>query len=234
MLVSELVTLFFMKKGLPVPSTFWAPTDTGSAQIYALFLEEIRELGKNDFPEQKIEKTFTTVAAEAQGSVYTIFGADFSYLIAATAWDTTLRRPLFGPVGDTSWANLQAFPASGPIYQYKVFGNTFNIFPAPPAGDTIYAIYQSTYGITNTGGTPIAAPSASTDIMLLPPEVVLRGWEYRWEREKGLLSWQNTYIEYTDLKAKALQRTGMPNVHLDNARFKLSPGIWVPAGDWPH
>lgn len=232
MLVSDGILFFLRKKGIPAPSDYFSSTDLGWLQIQSLLYEEVRELGKTSWDEQKIQKTLTTIAAENQGVLTTIIGADFSSLIFATMWDQTLRRPVFGPVSDAMWANLRSFPASGPIYQFKVFGNSLHIYPAPAAGDTIYLIYQSTCGFISNVGVPKESFTASTDSFLLPPEVVLRGLEYRWMREKGL-PWEACYVEYQDLKSRALQRTGLPNVHLDNARFKLSPGIWVPAGDWP-
>lgn len=232
MTFSELITAFCRKKGLPAPVDILTSTDIGMQQILYLLYEEMRELGKREWNEQKVQKTFTTIAAVDQGVITTIIGADFSSLVFATMWDNTLRRPVFGPVNDAMWANLQAFPASGPIYQFKVIGTRLHIFPAPAAGDTVYLIYQSSYPVASAAGAPKAAPSVGTDVFLLPDEVVIRGLEYRWLREKGL-PWEACYIEYNDLKSRALLKTGMPNVRLDNSRFKLSPGIWVPAGDWP-
>lgn len=231
--VLQLVQEFCGKKTLPVPSIFVGNPDFGITQIFYLLQEELRELGKVAWQQQKIEKTFTTIAAEDQGEISTVIGADFSSLIAATVWDKTLRRPVFGPVSDASWANLRSFPASGPIYQFKVFANHFHIFPAPPAGDSVYLIYQSKYPVAGVAGVPKETVTVDTDIFLLPEEVVARGLDYRWRRQKGE-PWEADYIEYNDLKGKALQTTGMPNIHLDKARFKLTPGIWVPAGDWPH
>jgi hypothetical protein len=230
--VLQLVQEFCGKKTLPVPTSVIGNTDVGVVQIRYILAECLRELGKYNWQQQKIQNTFTTLAAEDQGSLTTVFGADFESLIFATMWDQTLNRPVFGPVSDTMWANLQAFPASGPIYQFKIFGNHLHIFPAPEAGDTLYFIYQSSYPVTDSGGTPIAAIAADTDLFLIPEEVVTRCLDYRWKRQKGE-PWESDYIEYSDMLAKALNKTGLPNVHLDNSQFKLTPGIWVPAGDWP-
>lgn len=231
--VLALVQEFCGKKTLPIPTTVVGNQEIAVSQIFYLLQEEIRELGKEDWPQQKIQKTFTAIAVQDQGTISSVIGADFSYLIMATMWDNTLRRPVFGPVSDAMWANLRAFPASGPIYQFKVFGNNLHIYPAPAAGDTVYLIYQSKYGVASAAGVPKEFVTVDTDIFILPEEVVTRGLDYRWKREKGL-PWEADYVEHQDLKMKAMLKTGMPNVHLDNARFKLSPGIWVPAGDWPH
>lgn len=230
--VLELVQEFCGKKTLPVPTSVIGNTDVGVVQIRYLLAETLREAGKYKWQEQKIEKTWTSIAAEDQGLITTVLGPDFDSIVPATMWDLTLKRPVFGPVGDASWANLQAFTASGPIYQYKVFQNHLMIFPAPAAGDSMYVIYQSNYPVTSSGGTPQASILADTDLFLIPEDVVTRSLDFRWKRQKGE-PWENDYSEYTDLLAKGVQKTGLPNIHLDNARFKLSPGIWVPAGDWP-
>lgn len=231
--VLSLVQEFCGKKTLPIPTVIVGSTDIGVTQIFYMLQETVRELGKYSWNEQKIQDSFTTVATQDQGALTSILGADFDTLIFATMWDTTLRRPVFGPVSDAMWANLQAFPASGPIYQFKVFGSHLYIFPAPPAGDTVYLIYQSKYGVASSTGTPKELITVDTDLFLIPEEVVIRGLEWRWKKEKGE-AWDADYQVYGDLLQKAMLKTGMPNVHLDNARFKLTPGIWVPAGDWPH
>jgi hypothetical protein len=230
--VLELVQEFCGKKTLPVPTAVIGNTDVGVVQIRYLLAETLRELSKYKWNEQKIQTTFTTIAAEDQGVLTTLIGADFDSLVFATMWDETLRRPVFGPVSDAMWANLQSFPASGPIYQFKVFGKHLHIFPAPTAGDTIYLIYQSSYPVTDSSGTPKAAITVDTDLFLLPEDVVTRSLDFRWKRQKGE-PWETDYAEYTDLLAKGVQKTGLPNIHLDSARFKMTPGIWVPAGDWP-
>lgn len=236
--VLQLVQEFCGKKTLPVPTAVIGNTDVGVVQIRYLLDETLREMGKYKWNEQKIQTTFLTVASENQGTFSAILGPgfigpDFDSLIFATMWDQTLRRPIFGPVSDEMWSNLQSFPASGPIYQFKVFGDSLHIFPAPPAGDTVYLIYQSKYPVADAAtGTPKAAITVDTDLFLLPDDVVSRSLDYRWKRQKGE-PWEVDFNEYTDLLAKALNRTGQPNIHLDSARFKLTPGIWVPAGDWP-
>lgn len=230
--ILALIQEFCGKKTLPVPSIFVGNPDFGVTQIFYLLQETIREAGKYNWNEQKIAKTFTTVAAQDQGALTSILGADFDSLIFATMWDTTLQQPIFGPVSDVVWANLQAFPASGPIYQFKVFGNNLHIFPAPSVGDTVYLIYRSKYGVASAAGTPKETITVDTDILLLPEEVITRGLDFRWKRQKGE-PWETDYLEYTVLLGKALQKTGLPNIHLDNTRFKLTPGIWIPAGNWP-
>lgn len=231
--VLGLVQEFCAKKTLPVPSAVVASTDTAVIQIFNLLKEEIRELGLKAWQEQKIQKTFTSIAAEDQGALSTVIGADFISIQPGTFWDQTLKRPVFGPVGDISWSNLKAFPASGPIYQYKVFANHLYIFPAPPAGHTMYLIYQTKYPVASSAGTAKETVTVDTDIFLVPDYVVTRGLDYRWKRAVGE-PWEVDYAEYNALKASAMVTTGRPVLHLDGQKLKLTPGIWVPAGDWPH
>lgn len=231
--VLGLVQEFCQKKTLPVPSIVTASTDTSVIQILALLKEEVRELALYRWQQQKVEKTFTSVAAISQGAITTIIGADFREIVPATFWDLTLKRPVFGPVSDPSWSNLKAFPASGPIYQYKVIGNNLMIYPAPPAGHSMYLLYETKYPVASSLGVAKETITADTDIFLVPEHVVTRGLDYRWRRAVGE-DWQVDYGEYQNLKAKALTDVGLPTLQLDNERLKLTPGIWVPAGDWPH
>lgn len=231
--VLALVQEFCAKKTLPVPSGVVASTDTAVIQIFNLLKEEVRELGLKEWQEQKVQKTFTSIAAEDQGALSTVIGADFISIQPGTFWDQTLKRPVFGPVGDISWSNLKAFPASGPIYQYKVFANHLYIFPAPQAGHTMYLIYQTKYPVSSSGGTAKETITADTDLFLVPDYVVTRGLDYRWKRAVGE-PWEVDFAEYQALKASAMVTTGKPVLHLDGEKLKLTPGIWVPAGDWPH
>jgi hypothetical protein len=229
--VLELVQEFCGKKTLPLPTGVVGSTDLGVLQIRYLLQEALRELGKYSWNEQKVQDSFTTTAAVDQGALTSILGADFDSLVFATMRNTSLKRPIFGPVSDSMWANLQAFPASGPIYQFKVFGDHLHIFPAPPAGEMVYLIYQSSYPVASSVGVPKAAITADTDIFLVPESVVARSLDYRWKRQKGE-PWETDYIEYQELLSKELNKTGLPTLRLDEPSSKVTPGIWVPAGDW--
>lgn len=233
MTVLQVVQEFCGKKTLPVPTAVVGSADVGVVQIRYILAEVVRELSEYRWSEQKIEKTFTSVAAELQGSFTAVFGADFRALIPATFWDRTLKRPVFGPVSDSSWENLKAFPASGPIYQWKALGQDLYIFPAPEAGHTMAALYESAYGILSSGGTAKASITDDTDTFLLPELLVLKSLDWKWKKQKGE-SWEMDYNEYMTFLPKKLVDKNLPVWHLDGEEFKLSPGIWVPAGDWPH
>lgn len=230
--VLQLVQEFCGKKTLPVPTAVVGNTDTGVVQIRYLLAEVLRELGQYRWQEQKVEKTFTSVATEDQGDIYTLIGVDFREIVPGTFWDQTLKRPVFGPVSDVGWSNLQAFPASGPIYQWKVFQNHLLIFPAPTAGDTMYLIYESSYTVASAAGTAQSSILADTDVFLLPDILVTRFLDWKWKRQKGE-AWETDYNEAMMLLPKQLTNTGLPVFHLDGDRMKLTPGIWVPAGSWP-
>jgi hypothetical protein len=231
MTVLDLVKEFCGKKTLPVPATLVSNTDVGVLQIFYLLQETVRELSKYTWNEQKIADTFTTVAAQDQGALTSILGADFNSLVFATMQNTTTGIPVFGPVSDALWASLQTFPSSGPDYQFKVFGKNLHIYPAPPAGETVYLIYQSKYGVAAAAGTPKEFITVDTDVFLIPEEVVSRGLDWRWKQAQGE-DWATDYQIYGDLLQKALQKTGLPTFHLDSPEMNMTPGIFVPAGNW--
>lgn len=219
--------------GLPVPNAVIGVTETSVIQYKAIMEKVVSDLLEFRWQQQSIRKTFVTIAAEDQGSLTSLIGADYKSLVQASMWDETLRRPVFGPVGDASWEMLKAFLNTGPLYQYRIAQNHLLINPAIEAGHTIGLIYMSGYGILD-GTTGVAKESFTldTDTMLFPDVVIEKSLEWRWKKIKGE-DWQDDYNDYLDSVARNKTNDTAPVLFLDRGQPRLVPGIWVPAGNWP-
>jgi hypothetical protein len=229
--VLALVQEFCGKKTLPVPGAVVGSTDTGIVQIRYILAEAVRELAEFSWQEQVVEKTFTSIAAENQGAVTTLLGADFVSIIPETFWDLNEARPITGPVNDTQWAAMKAIPITGPINYWRIIGNQLRIFPIMSAGHSLRLSYTSKYSILSAGGTLKESITADDDTFLIPDLLIARSLDYRWKRQKGE-PWEADYNDFLGLLPKKLADKGMPVLSMDSPSTDIQPGIWVPAGSW--
>lgn len=227
----ETVVLFAGENGLPVPTAIIGSSETTVVQYKSLLIKAVDDLLEHKWQQQSIRKTFTSIAAEDQGLLSTLIGADYLSLIQASMWDETLRRPIFGPVGDASWEMLKAFTNTGPLFQYRIAANHLLINPTMTAGHTIGLIYMSSYGILN-GTTAIPSFTADTNTFLFPDSVVYKSLTWRWKKVKGE-PWEDDYADYLDSVARNKVKDTAAVLYMDRGQPSLVPGIWVPAGNWP-
>lgn len=223
---------FCAENSLPIPAGVCGVTETGVAQYKALMKRLVTELSQYTWKEQIIRKTFTTIAAENQGPLSTVIGPDCRGIIQNSIWNETKRRPFVGPVPPAVWESLKALPITGPLDRYSFHGDNFQILPAPPAGETIGLMYQSSYGIIDeTRTTTKANFTVDSDEFLFPDVVVAKGLAYLWKKAKGE-EWQDLYNEYMGLIAKNIVKDTAPILYLDHAQQNIKPGIWIPSGSW--
>lgn len=227
----ETVQLFAGENGLPVPTAVIGSSETTIVQYRSILTKAVDDLLEHKWQQQSIRKTFTSIAAEDQGLLSTIIGADYLSLVQASMWDETLRRPIFGPIGDASWEMLKAFVNTGPIFQYRIAANHLLINPIMTAGHTIGLIYMSSYGILS-GTTAIPNFTADTNTFLFPDSVVYKSLTWRWKKIKGE-PWQDDYADYLDSVAKNKVKDTASVLYMDRGQPELVPGIWVPAGNLP-
>lgn len=225
---------FTREMGLPVPPAVIGSTDATVAQYLALMQKLLQRLYQFSWQELKARRTFTTIAAEEQGTLLDLIGADYESIVQGSIWDETLRRPLFGPTGDQTWEMYKAFVNTGPLYQYQIFNSSLLINPAPPAGHTIGLIIKSNYlVIDSTSGLPKESFTADEDTVRLPNILLSTGLEWMWKRQKGE-PWEDAQATWLGLVANNLGKdANLPVAHLDVSKQNLVPGIWVPAGNWP-
>jgi hypothetical protein len=171
---------------------------------------------------------------ENQGSIISMTGPDFAFVVSETVWDRTTRRPVFGPKTPAEWQQLKAQLMQGPWYQFTVRGNNFLMIPPPAVGDAIYFEWMSKYWCTDTtGATGKTAMNVDSDISKLDETLHILGGIWRFRQGKRL-AYQEDQEKYEAKFADLTSRDGVkPTLNLAGAQNDIYPGIVVPSGNWP-
>lgn len=195
---------------LPQPSAVVGATDQTSVLMLALANSEGRDLSRR-YPWQALvrEATFTTLAAESQGTLASIIGSELlRYIVNDTIWNRTTGDPVIGPRSGPVWQGYKATTFASPFAEYRIIGNTLKFLPAPTAGQTCAFEYVSRYWCTDsTGATPRDAFAADTDLTLVDDELVLSGLLWRWRKAKGF-DYADEHMHYERQVADAMARDG--------------------------
>ena len=233
--VLGLVQAFCRIKALPVPSGIASSTDGGVLQIRELLnavLEEIR--GRADWQICSRTVNWTSVATASQGTITTLFPDAFERLVPGTFWDLALRKPVYGPVPDPGWQGLQAFQPGGPLYQFRVAGNQLLVNPTMAAGHSLSAIYKSMYTLLAADGTTYKQLiTADDDSPVFSDRLVKLGLDFFWLRLKQMPFAVEEQRFEGALSDEASRDVIRPTVWMDGPVQTVTPGIWVPSGNWP-
>ncbi len=242
MTLLQVVQEFCGRTGLDVPVMVANSSDTGIIQLKGLANEVLTDLTSRgeSWPALQKEALFTTVAAELQGTIVSIAPYGFKYPIPETLYDRTNRRPLYGPRGAAAWQQRQAMLYTGPFYSFRFWKGNVYMQPAPEAGAQIafeYASDMAIQGPTSTSDTTLIYKKRFTfdsDVFLLDEDLLLLGLRWKWKKEKGL----SFVTEKQDYEALLAQSMGMDSTQgaLDmggGSGSDISPGIFVPLGNWP-
>ena len=233
--VKSLVQEFCQLRGLPVPSAVVGTLDKSTVQHLAVLKSVLRELLQYNWNQNKAQITFTSNAISYQGQIDALAGgADgFSSLLPDTVWNTTQRIRYDGPVTDETWAAISALQIAGPPYIYYVGGGGLSLSPAPAAGDTIVMYFNTNYSIMSGGTTPSTTITSDDDTILFPDDVLLKGFEAIWKKQKGE-PYTDDWNDFQGLIAKGKVAFGMPTLQMDQPLPRgAQPQIFVPPGNWP-
>jgi len=219
--------------GILSPSSVVGSSDLQITQLLAIAMEEGEELrDRYSWTYRQKEATFTTVATASQGAIVTLAGADFGYVINDTIWDRTTDEPIAGPLSPQQWQALQAFPVTGPYYQYRIRGGFLLFDPVPSAGVSCAFEYMSKAYCETSTGTDLTEWAADTDVGLLDEDTMTAGIIWRWKQIKGL-DYAEDFAKYerrvADLMARDGSKATLDMGAKSGARF---PGIIVPQGSW--
>lgn len=227
----------------PVPNSVYGSTDKAVTQMMALLHESLDNLsGRGEWQQLNNEYTFTTLAAEDQGTMSTGFGSapvvfnGLRYFLPSTFWDRTNKLPLCEPLDAQDWQALKAWVINGPRYQFRLRGNHFLVNPAPSAGWTWAFEYISENAISNAAGTSFYKRfAADGDLILLPDQIVQMDLRWRWKKEKNL-PYAQDFEDCEKLIVDALGRNKPQKIlrlDLPDAYSTPRPIIVVPGGNWP-
>lgn len=222
--------------GINAPASVVGNSDSQIAQILELANEEGTELAaRTKWSKMIRERTFTIALSASQGAMNgtVITDSDFDYIIPETFWNRTTSMPIVGPVTDTQWQTLQAFPVTGPYQQWRLLGKNLYIDPVPTVADTAAFEYMSTSWCESSGGTGQSAWAADTDVGLLDENLMILGLKWRWRQAKGL-DYAEDFNTYERRVMDAMAREGgKPIKYLDGMdRVQKQAGIIVPIGSW--
>lgn len=176
--------------GIPVPNVAVAATDPQTRQLVGLLNKEGRALSRR-YTWQALchECTFTTVAAESQGTLAAIVGSNpaIRTIRNETFWNRSTRQPVLGPVSAGTWQGYKASVNASPYVEYRIRGNEILLNPVPSAGETCAFEYVTKDWCTNADGDEFYDTlQADTDELLLDSELALLGLKWRWKHAKGL------------------------------------------------
>lgn len=227
---------FCERTGLSAPQAVIGNSDKGITQIKGLMHEVITDItGRGQvWPLLRKEGTFTTLAAESQGTILSMAPYGFKYIIQDTIYNRSQKRPLYGPRGAQAWQLSKAIVDTGPIGTWRVMAGNLYIQPTPTAGETVAFEYASDWAILATDGTTWKKRfTTDTDYFALNEDLLLLGLRWKWKKEKGL-----TFVtEKQDYEALLAQEMGNDStkgeLNLEGgSRTSLQPGIFVPSGSW--
>jgi len=230
--IARSVSVRVMAQNITVAAT---STDPRIVQIIELINEEGQELSdKYDWQSLTHESSFSAVATEVQGTITTLTGPDFNFIVNETMWNRSQRRPVFGPKSTQEWQQLKAQFMQGPWIQYRLRGNEVIFLPTPTAGDQIYFEWCSKYWCTDsTGVTGKTAMTVDTDIGVLDERLLVLGGIWRFKKANKL-DYGGDYDTYMQAIDTAAGRDGSKaRLNLIGAQSDIYPGVIVPAGNWP-
>lgn len=222
---------------LPIPQVVVGSTDPQVSQIRAILYETGNALAvRGEWSRLTEETTFTTVAQEDQGSIYTLTGGStltpFRKIKNETMWDRTDRLPVW-PINPIQWQRIQAMSTAMPRYRYRLVRGHLLFTPTPTAGHTVAFEWVSKWWIQD--GTTAAIKerfTLDTDTFLLERELLKLGLAWRWRKAKGM-DYAEEYEEYEARLNETLAHDVTRDVlYMDNKEPRMKPGIFVPEASW--
>lgn len=227
------VTQVCRRIGINAPASVSGSSDPQIIQLMGLANEEGQDLSSR-YPWQGIrqESTFVTVATESQGSILTLAGSDFRYILNDIMWNRSLLRPVFGPLGPQGWQALKARNVTGPFTQFIMRANLVRFIPVPVAGNTIAFEWISRNWVTVAAGGTSSTWTADADTGLVDEEIMVQGIIWRWKAAKGL-SYGEDYNKYERLVVDQMGRDGgKSRLNLGGSYNDFPAGMLVPIGSW--
>lgn len=174
---------------IAVPSTIVTNTSNHDAMLLLRMANKEAKAMRTRYSWQILTKehTFTTLAADSQGS--SSLPSDFLRFVPETAFNRTLRRPIVGPINQSEWAEYKAnliVPAD-PVW--RVRGGVILMAPLQTAGQTIAYEYISKWSVSVAATPTTPAKDAftlDTDTWLWDEELLTLAVIWRWRQHKGM------------------------------------------------
>lgn len=228
----QIVQTVCKRIGILAPNAAVSSSDPQIIQILSITEEEGQELEERyQWQGLQQEATFTTVAAELQGSLSSI-APGCEHIVNNTIWNRTLRRPLYGPKSQQDWQQLKAMQINGPFNSFRVKGDSIYFYPAPPAGQTCAFEYITKNWISKSAGGTSEVWTNDADTPLIDDRIIILGAIWRWKQAKGL-DYAEDFAKYERRVLSKMNRDGTkPVLNVCGTTNEILPVVMVPSGSW--
>ncbi len=192
--------------GLRQPQTVVGSTDLNAQILLSLANQEGEELSRyHDWQNLIVQQAYTSLAQVVQTNA--LPSNDYDRLIYnPEIWDRTRNLRFTGPTPQRYWVQLQQGVSGGVIGFWRIIGNELNIFPAPPAGDTLDFEYISKRWAVSAGGDFQEAFLADTDTARIPERLITLGVIWRFRQSRGFPQYAEDMSTYEREREKAASR----------------------------
>lgn len=216
-----------------VPSTVQSSSDAQIVQMFGLMNEFLEDAAtRKGWQKNKIEKTFTSIAAEDQGNIFTLCAEGYQGIVPDTMFDRTQQLPIPGTLDSAEWQARKAWNMSGMFYQYRLRNDKLLFNPALPVSHEIAFEYFSSW-FAFDGTTRKAYFTLDSDTCAFPDAVMILWLRYRWKAEKGF-EHAAEFQAYENAIAQFGLRDEQPkSIRMDSEYLDARPGVIVPSGSWP-
>lgn len=219
--------------GLVRPASVIGSSNPQVRQLLAFANQEGRDLSRrHGWQAITKEKTFTTVAAEAQTGA---IPSDFDRIVPGTVYNRTSTRIVTGPLTAQEYADYKGRLTSIVYEAFRIRGNAMLVLPTPSAGHTFAFEYVSKWWC---GGAASTEPTqeawvADTDIPYLDDEMFRLGITWRFLRSRGA-DYAEPFQQYELQLATLMGRDGGTRTlnMAGRAGKRIPRAPQVPDGNW--
>lgn len=229
--VLETVQSACLRCNVPAPSVAVLSTDPLIQQMVELLHEEGNELASR-YPWQALGlfAAWTADGTGTEGDLDTL-APGISDVVNDTFWNLTQRRPLFGPVDPSAWAQMMAQQWAGPWSHYRIVGNTLYTYPYASSGHSLKFEYRTKYWLEHNS-VRVEFAQDDTDSIVLDSNLMVLGLVWRWKQATGL-EYAEDFQKYERRCADKMARDGTkPILSMSGNPDGIQPGIIVPTGNW--
>jgi hypothetical protein len=228
---------------LPVPSTVTGALDDATLQVWKIFNEGQRAMSDEYEFQQLINyNTFQHIngldSLAVNLNIDGISGANgyvqpnpFKFLVPDTLWSVSDRRQVAGPLTLQQWNQLKIFNVANAIYSYMISQQGIHIFPVPsPLSSVTFGYYYgSRCSVTLNGPDAGSYMEYVTDNAksVLPDQVVLADFKWRWKREKGLAYAEDKEVA-DQLCKNEVGRDNQGTIDMAGEQKDAFPQLYVP------
>jgi hypothetical protein len=192
--------------GLKRPALVVGATDLTSQMLLEFANQEGDELSRyHDWQALIVEKSYTSIAQVEQTNA--LVSTDYDRLAYnVEIWNRSTNQRYSGPTPQRVRQQLQSGVTGGIAGWWWVMGNELNIYPAPPAGQTLAFEYISKNWCEKADGTPQSEWLADTDIPRVPARLIELGLIWRFQQSRGLATYAESLSTYEREKERAASR----------------------------